>query len=282
MDYLRSNLALYFYNPGSALWRAVEHQLLECTIETLGALPPPVLDIGCGDGKFFELLCGDTWTIDIGIDPAVGAVRDARKVGCYRLAFCNDGRALALRDGSVGTILSNSVLEHIPSAERVVTEGFRVLRPGGLLIATIVSDRYGPLLLWTRVFHAVGLAPLATRYVNWKNRRYGHASIFSASRWKACLEDTGFEVLTLRNYLCAPAVGVCDVLHEMALLGFGRLRLRSLIHRIPYAGRCMPWLMGWILRPAFDACLAADGSDGACVLVVARKPSNGANPGNAA
>ena len=51
----------------------------------------------------------------------------------YELDVIADARALPFRDGSLDRISADSVLEHIPHPHRVLSECFRVLRPGGML-----------------------------------------------------------------------------------------------------------------------------------------------------
>ena len=273
MDYLRSDLVLYYYNPGTALWRAIEHQLLHETFTGLGLLQRPIVDIGCGDGQFFSVLCKNfPWTIDVGVDLYVPAVCQARTSQAYRHAVAGDGRKLALRDGSVGTVLSNSVFEHIPGVESVINEAYRVLRPGGMMFATVVTSHYGALLLWCRIMTAVGFVRWAKNYSVWKNARYGHHSLMSIPEWQDQLARSGFEVVSVRPYLASAAVAACDVFHELALLGAGPFRLRSLIYRLPFAKRLVPAIFGRALRRPYDASLTAGNSKGACALIVVRKP----------
>ena len=48
-----------------------------------------------------------------------------------------DGAHLPVRDGSVDTVLSTEVLEHVPDPQALVVEMARVLRPGGKLLLTV-------------------------------------------------------------------------------------------------------------------------------------------------
>jgi SAM-dependent methyltransferase len=56
-----------------------------------------------------------------------------------------DAMALPLRDGSYDRVVHDSLIEHVPSPERVITEGFRVLRPGGVMacVTPFVLKRHG-------------------------------------------------------------------------------------------------------------------------------------------
>ena len=48
-----------------------------------------------------------------------------------------DVMALSFKDSSVDLIISNDVFEHVPSPARAFSECVRVLRPGGVMLATI-------------------------------------------------------------------------------------------------------------------------------------------------
>lgn len=48
-----------------------------------------------------------------------------------------DGNRLPFRDGSVDTVLSTEVLEHLPDPRRCVIEMARILKPGGRLLMTV-------------------------------------------------------------------------------------------------------------------------------------------------
>lgn len=54
-----------------------------------------------------------------------------------RAGIIADGHDLPLADGSIGAVVCQAVLEHVLDSERVVEEIFRVLRPGGRLLAEI-------------------------------------------------------------------------------------------------------------------------------------------------
>lgn len=48
-----------------------------------------------------------------------------------------DGARLPIRSGSIDTVLSTEVLEHVPEPSRLIAEMARVLRPGGRLLVTV-------------------------------------------------------------------------------------------------------------------------------------------------
>ncbi len=84
-----------------------------------------MLDFGCGDGSFSPAL----------FDPEALAV--ASGYGVYKSLICCDGKALPIPRGSVKSIYSNSVLEHVDDVEQVIKGLSDVLTPGGMLLLTV-------------------------------------------------------------------------------------------------------------------------------------------------
>jgi SAM-dependent methyltransferase len=101
-------------------------------VRWLLARPPggPVLEIGCGDGRF--AYWNHRQASIVGLDPVPLFSREA-------LASVNliqaDGRALPFADGSFAAAYSIDVLEHLDEAglAGVMSEAHRVLQPGGRL-----------------------------------------------------------------------------------------------------------------------------------------------------
>jgi ubiquinone/menaquinone biosynthesis C-methylase UbiE len=127
---------------------------------TLGRLAPAagdvVVEIGCGTGRVTRPLssrCGTIWALDHSFD----SLKLARaKVGDDRVRFVQaDAGYLPLRSGIADRALSCQMLEHLPTAalrERAVAEAGRVLKPGGVFVASaywhspltrLVGDKQG-------------------------------------------------------------------------------------------------------------------------------------------
>lgn len=123
-------------------WRAREHALLRVLERRIGrGAAGEILDVGCGDGLFFDKLTrfGTPW----GVEP------DARLLSPDGRWRSHIATAPVTRDesqhGRYGLILALDVLEHIDEPTPVVEELGRRLRPGGLLVATVPAFR----ALWT-------------------------------------------------------------------------------------------------------------------------------------
>src|SRR5437660_9725241 len=92
--------------PSLGVWRAAEIAMLRT--QTYEA---PVLDLGCGDGIVTSLVLD---RVDIGVDPSRAALARAATLNLYDCLMAEPIEAAAIPDASVGTVISNSVLEHVP------------------------------------------------------------------------------------------------------------------------------------------------------------------------
>jgi SAM-dependent methyltransferase len=122
----------------------------------------PVLDIGCGRGEFLALLEEEGITA-AGLDSDPGMVRRCSELGLRATLGEANEYLGALEDGSLGTIFSAQVIEHLPAAElqRMVELARRKLRPGGLFIAeTVNPHRISSLkTFWVDVTHQHPIFP---------------------------------------------------------------------------------------------------------------------------
>ncbi len=140
-DYLTLLLNPVLVRASVALWRAVELRTLYRDIR------PSVLDLGCGDGLIAQVLFENEGSGGIG----VRSLADAGPQGSDNRGLssaCSKalGHAMPYPGGTFGSVLSNSVLEHIPDLDPVLREAARVLRPGGRVFFTVPSDAFRRLL----------------------------------------------------------------------------------------------------------------------------------------
>ncbi len=122
--------ALY-ESAAHSYWRAQELTLIH---RSRPLHQSPVLDFGCGDGCFMQAALGNA---DIGVDNDPEALDAARQRGVYRHLVQSSADHIDLPDGSVGTIISNSVLEHLTDLDGQLREFSRLLKPGGRLLFTV-------------------------------------------------------------------------------------------------------------------------------------------------
>ena len=192
-----------------ALLRAVEARLYQ----DLLPLEEPVLDVGCGDGHFASVALPGPLTL--GMDPASGVLREAHIRGAYGLVSQTLGVALPLPCGFVSTVVSNSVLEHIPDVDPVLAEISRVLRPGGRFIFCVPSDHFTELLFFSQLFRRTGLEALARSYERYFDRISRHHHCDGAEAWRERLTAANLQILDSFYYFSEKALHALDLGHYL-------------------------------------------------------------------
>lgn len=97
----------------------------------------PVLDVGCGEGRFMRALASRGSRV-VGIDPTEALLRFARKRDPDALLAKGIAESLPFRSESFALVVSYITLVDIVGYREAIEEMVRVLRPGGrLLVATI-------------------------------------------------------------------------------------------------------------------------------------------------
>ncbi len=126
---------------GHSLWRAQEFSLFRAH---KSLLKPPIADFGCGDGSFASVIFDK---VDYGIDNDDEALGLALGYGLYTHLVRSDDSSIPLPSETVGSVFSNSVLEHLASLEPILAELHRILVEDGILMFTVpletVRARYG-------------------------------------------------------------------------------------------------------------------------------------------
>jgi SAM-dependent methyltransferase len=187
-------------------------------------LPAPTLDVGCGDGHFAQLTFDRK--IDVGLDPWHGPIHEAGRRGSYELLIEADAASAPFADNYFASAFSNSVLEHIPHIDAVLTDVARVLKPGAPFYFCVPNERYLSELSISRL--------LGKGYTEWFRRisRVAHAD--GPQVWEKRLEQAGFRLEKWWHYFSPSAMRVLEWGHY-----FG---LPSLVAR-KLTGR-------WIIAPA--------------------------------
>jgi SAM-dependent methyltransferase len=242
------------------LLRAVEARFYQ----DLLPLDEPVLDVGCGDGHFASLAFPRP--LQAGIDPAGAVLHEARQWGAYRGLARALGDALPFAGGTFATVISNSVLEHIPNVEPVLAEIARVLQPGGRFIFCVPGDRFTELLLFTRLFRRLRLEGLARAYGGYFNRISRHHHCDGPDAWQERLTVVGLRPVMHFSYFSQRANHALDLGHYY---GAPSLVAKKLFGRwILVPSRWNLALTERWLRPLYDEPLP---EVGAYLFVVAEK-----------
>jgi SAM-dependent methyltransferase len=180
--------SLYPFIPPLSLWRA-----WECAAYARYRLPEPVLDIGCGDGRFFRML----WphirqVVGVEVDPAVA--EQAVASGVYERVLRTPANRIPAGETGYASAFANCSLEHMDDLDGVLRSVYRALAPGGRFLCSVVTDRFVawpplPALIAT-VAGAELARQLGTEYLS-----YHHlVSPLTEHAWCQRLEAAGFGV----------------------------------------------------------------------------------------
>jgi ubiquinone/menaquinone biosynthesis C-methylase UbiE len=166
-----------------------------------------VLDVACGTGVGTEYLriagASRVWGLDI--DPGAIAYAKSRYAGC-EFAEC-EATSLCLPDESVDVVVSFETLEHLKDQRKFITECWRVLRSGGMLICS---------------------TPNTTIY-GWQGTNPFHIHELSTREFKGLL---GSYLCEVRLFSQAEQIYPAFVLKRIASRVVDRLRLKEAIKRI--------------------------------------------------
>lgn len=133
-----------------------------------------ILDIGCGPGGTTLSYALGRWVVAVDSSPESLRLADERGL----TAAAMDATRLAVRSGAFDAVVALDILEHVGDDRQLLREAYRVLRPGGVLVATVPAYQF----LWSAHDDAVGHL-----------RRYTKRPLLRMVR------ETGFEI-TLGEY----------------------------------------------------------------------------------
>jgi SAM-dependent methyltransferase len=128
-------------------WFKGRRKILARLLEALSPTLPPgarALDVGCGTGANGPVLA-ERGLFAVGLDASpvpLGLAGTGERGHAARLR--GDAAHLPFADASLDLVVALDVLEHLPDDRAATREIFRVLRPGGALIAFVPALR----LLW--------------------------------------------------------------------------------------------------------------------------------------
>lgn len=194
-----------------ALLRAVEARFYQ----DLLPLQEPMLDVGCGDGHFASVAFPRAPTV--GVDPSGDVLREAKGRAAYHHLAQSVGGALPFADRFFATVVSNSVLEHIPAVDAVLAEIGRVLVPGGRFIFCVPSEHFAGNLFFTQFFDRLRLKSAARAYERYFNRISRHYHCDGVEIWQARLSQAGMRLTDSFYYFSERALHALDLGHYLGV-----------------------------------------------------------------
>jgi predicted TPR repeat methyltransferase len=112
------------------------------TVVTRHPAAGSALDVGCGTGLVGRALRARGFAGEIlGLDISQASLEIARQCGAYdSLESADLQQRLPFEDDSVDAVICVGVMTYLPDVEAVSREFARVVRPGGLVVATQRED----------------------------------------------------------------------------------------------------------------------------------------------
>ena len=182
-----------------SILRAVESRLVQQI-----HLPEPVLDLGCGDGHFASVTYAHA--LDVGLDPDLQPIREAKPRRVYRMLIQADGALAPFARETFSSALSNSVLEHIPHLDSVLQDLARVLKPDAPFVFTVPNPGYERMLSVAMFMEKVKLPSFAKVYRDWFNNMSRTINLFYEEEWESRLNRAGFDLIETKRYFSPSAL----------------------------------------------------------------------------
>jgi SAM-dependent methyltransferase len=180
---------LYPYIPSLLLWRSWEYAAYQHY-----TLDGPVLDIGCGDGRYFKLAWPQVRDV-VGVDMDERVAAAARRSGVYREVVVAPAHQIPLPKESFASAFANCALEHMDHLDEVLGTISSCLHPGGTFLISVVTDKFLDWQTLPSLIEQVG-EPKRAGELQGAYRSYHHlVNPFSPKVWIEHLDRAGFMVL---------------------------------------------------------------------------------------
>jgi len=168
-----------------------------------------ILDFGCGDGFFSKLIIGKN-IIKVGLDLFNNKqVEEAKKVRIYKRITLYDGKTIPYPSNSFDTVISNCVLEHIPNLEFSLKEIYRVLKPEGNFLTSVMTDQWENNLFGSKIFEK--------KYSNYMLKIQVHNNLLSNKQWQIYFKKSGFKTQSIDGYLYKKSAFYLDLFHYLSI-----------------------------------------------------------------
>jgi SAM-dependent methyltransferase len=208
----------------STEWRAVQ--------SLVGAPRGRALDLGSGRGISAFALARDGWNA-VALEPdgskevGAGAIRRLAKEGAVNIEVVEEwGESLPFESNSFELVHCRQVLHHARDLRQLCREVGRVLKPGGMVIATrehVLSRREDlPVFLKNHPLHYL----------------YGGENAYLLSDYKGALEDAGLRLTSILNSLQSD-INTFPETRESVRNRFARKL------RLPYAKMIPLFVLSW-------------------------------------
>jgi 2-polyprenyl-3-methyl-5-hydroxy-6-metoxy-1,4-benzoquinol methylase len=153
----------------------------------------PVLEVGCALGFLIDALRRFGGVEVRGVDVSSFAAYFARER--YGLdVVCGTLEEAAFPDGAFGAVIAKDLLEHVTAPRAFLTEAARVMQPGALLWLVTPNGEAN-----LRPLEAISAEAARAGADALPVLTQGHLSFFSPAQLARLFDQTGFEVVRMRN-----------------------------------------------------------------------------------
>ena len=160
-----------------------------------------ILEVGCGNGNML-LRLSDKFNELYGLDVASSRLKEAeiniketspKELHKFRFIEGNADDSLPFNNDFFDAVVSIATIEHVYDIFYLVKEMYRVLKPGGFLIAEVPNIAY----LRHRLHLLFGKLPVTSSPYNWMEIGWdgGHIHYFTQTTFCRLLEECGFKVI---------------------------------------------------------------------------------------
>ena len=202
-------IAFFDNSLSHSLWRAQELMLFS---PNNIALEKPILDFGCGDGEFSSCIFSH---LDFGIDVDQAALIAASDKGIYGdLKHFNYAKT-EIKDSTIKSVMSVSVLEHTENLDECLEEISRVLEPNGTFVFSVPN----------RNFTAQLEKLINTNFAEYTNKKMHHRNLLDKEKWIAKLEAAGFTQIEINSFQSLDFTKKYFALSLLGKRGIGRSKI---------------------------------------------------------
>lgn len=196
----------YWIKPGTACsfrHEATVRKRLNFIVNNTEVKDKIIVDVGTGGGVYIHNLAHCA-KFCVGIDIDERNLYETKKIiKAKNVEFIlMQAESLAFNDNTFDVVIMIEVLEHVVNDKKVISEIYRVLKPGGKLIVTALNklfpfETYG-FRIGSKIYGTRGLGyPLLT-YLPQRLRKYvANARVYTPWQLKSMLESQGFIIRTV-------------------------------------------------------------------------------------
>lgn len=173
-----------------------------------------VLDIGASSGEFLEAARAANWD-PYGVEPSADGAEKSRAKGLKVVQ--SPAESLPFESNTFDIVHSNHVFEHLADPLAAAREGWRVLKPGGVMFIEVPNQFDNIQFFRYRIMRKI---PIRARNV----RSIHHLVFFSRKSLRRLLAEAGFKDIVVLNKYGAMRTG-WQRLGSMVVRAVGKLYL---------------------------------------------------------